>query len=101
MKALDFHHMVIKLQERFPGIIVKDSCDFYSEKTDAFRSIWIQNASSIPFTKKDTNTISSLDTGVYNYKDYDFEVYKKFDAWCQRRGWYASTESYTMQLFKL
>jgi len=36
-----------------------------------------------------------------DFKNYDFEVYKKFDKWCNRYGWYATSESYTLQLFKI
>lgn len=99
MKTLDFHQMVIKLQSRFPGIVIKDGCDFYSEKTEAFRSIWIPNSSEVSYTSKDLNTLYKAND--YFNKKYEFEVYKKFDSWCQKRGWYASTESYTMQIFKL
>lgn len=99
MKKLSFTEMVQKLQKRFEGIELFDYIECDKTYKPQF-SIWIKKGYLIPYTKKDTNTI--FYNGVpQNPKLYDFEVYIKFDKFCQRYGWYASTESYTLQLFKL
>ena len=100
MKKLTYEEMFFKLKNRFPGIEIKDSKAF-SYEYEYGQSLWLRNASSITYTNIDKNTLSALDTGIYNSKLYDIDVYIKFDKWCNKYGWYASTENYTLQLFKL
>ena len=97
MKNLNFEEIIAKLEYRFPNINAVDSFEFSKEYKKGC-SIWIRNASDITYTKKDKNTIYNTS---YYLKNYDIEVYNKFDKWCNRYGWYASTENYTLQLFKI
>jgi hypothetical protein len=99
MKKLSFAEMVQKLQKRFENIEVLDYIECNKNYKLNF-SIWIKKAYCIPYTKKDTNTIL-LNGYQNNQKLYELDVYKKFDKFCQRYGWYASTENYTLQLFKI
>lgn len=92
MKAI-----IEKLKHRFPTLIIKDSNEF-SNEYEIGTSLWLQNAQDVTYTKKDLNTIYNTSYGI---KGYDIEVYEKFNKWCNKYGWYASTENYTLQLFKI
>ena len=94
--------MIILINKRFPTIIVKDSNDF-SKDIPKGTSLWLTNTNEVTYTDKDENVICSLDVWVKasNTKLYDIDVYIKFGAWCNRYGWYASTENYTLNLFKI
>jgi hypothetical protein len=61
----------------------------------------LRNGSNVPYTDKDTNPLSGLDNIMCDNKNYDIDVYIKFDKWCNKRGWYASTEEYTLMLYKI
>lgn len=97
MKKLSFDELKEKLQKQFPSLIVKDSKEFYSEPFPEKQSLWLPNAESVSYTAKDHNTL--YQAHVCYDKNYNLEVYRKFDKWCNRYGWYASTENYTMQIF--
>ena len=86
-----------KLKHRFPRLIIKDSNEF-SNEYEIGTSLWLQNAQDVTYTKKDLNTIYNTSYGI---KGYDIEVYEKFNKWCNKYGYYASTENYTLQLFKI
>ena len=98
MKKLTYHEMYLKLQERFPELEILDNIEFSSEAKQN-NGFWLRNGSEITYTEKDKNTL--YQSVGYFRKDYDFEVYKKFDKWCNKYGWYATSESYTLQLFKI
>jgi hypothetical protein len=101
-KVLSYEEMFFKLRKRFPNIVVKDSNKF-SKDYDKGLSFWLPNANEIPYTNVDKNVLCSLDVWI-KFKDtklYDLDVYIKFDNWCKRYGWYASTENYTLQIFKV
>ena len=99
MKKLSYDEMVLKIKIRFPKLTIKDSKEFYGESTQEKFGIWLPNSEDVRYTDKDNNTLYRA--MMYNdNKNYTFEVYDKFDNWCQRYGWYATTESYAMQIFK-
>lgn len=100
MKNLSYEEMQVALEKRFPSLVIKDAKEF-SYEYSLKKSLWLQNASSVTYTEKDLNPISALDNCIYENKNYDIDVYNKFYTWCIKRGWYASTENYTLQLFKL
>lgn len=95
---LPYNKMFVKLQQRFPNIEVLDNIEFTNtvEKQTGF---WLKNADNTTYTNKDKNTLYQAMNN--DLKNYDLEVYKKFNKWCNRYGWYATSESYTLQLFKL
>jgi hypothetical protein len=92
--------IILELQKRFPTLDIRCGSEF-SKDYKPNHSIWLRNGSSVPYTSKDTNPLSALDNRIYNNKNYDIDVYIKFDKWCNKRGWYASTEDYTLMLYKL
>lgn len=92
--------MMEALVYRFPSITALDGNEF-SKDNSIGNSIWIKNGSSVPYTDKDRNPLCSLDTGIRNERLYDIEVYIKFNDWCYKRGWYATTEDYTLMLYQL
>lgn len=100
MKHLYFKQMQDKLRERFPQAIVKCASEF-SEDYKPGQAIWIPNGYQVEYTKKDSNSLTILDTGRYDVRGYDIDVYIKFNKWCNNRGWYASTEEYTLMLYIL
>ncbi len=100
MANLNYTQMFFAVRKRFPQLEVKCSSKF-SEEYEPNTSLWLKNASSVQYTDKDTNPLSALDNCIYESKHYEIDVYKKFEKWCNKKGWYASTESYTLQLFKL
>lgn len=90
--------MYLKLQERFPQLQVLDNTEF-SKDAKQDNGFWLRNGEEIKYTEKDKNTLyKSMNN---DFKNYDLEVYKKFDKWCNKYGWYATSESYTLQLFKI
>lgn len=95
---LPYNEMLIKLKERFPNLEILDNTEF-SKDAKPNNGFWLRNANDISYTNKDSNTLYQAMS--YDFKNYDFEVYKKFDKWCNRFGWYATSESYTLQLFSL
>jgi hypothetical protein len=98
MKKLTYHEMYLKLQERFPYLEVLDNTEFSKDAT-LNNGFWLRNADDINYTSKDKNTLyQSMNN---DFKNYDLEVYKKFNSWCNRYGWYATSESYTLQVFSL
>ena len=96
IKDLNFEQMSVKLKKRFPNLVVKDGNDFDNERTEIGKSFWLPNSEDITYTSKDSNTLYKCFGG----KGYDLEVYEKFDKWCNRYGWYATTDRYTMEIFK-
>ena len=92
--------MIEALKQRFEGSIILDGIEFSNEYKQGY-CIWFKNASDVTYTKKDLNPISAIDNGIYENKKYNMEVYHKFEKWCLKRGWYPSTENYTLNLFKL
>lgn len=90
--------MYLKLQERFPYLEILDNTEFSSE-TKTNNAFWLRNGESVTYTEKDKNTLYQAMNN--DFKNYDLEVYKKFDKWCNKYGWYATSESYTLQLFKI
>ena len=90
--------MLLKLQERFPKLEVLDNTEF-SKDAKPFTGFWLRNAEDITYTEKDLNTLYKAMNN--DYKNYDLEVYKKFNKFCNRFGWYATSESYTLQVFNL
>ena len=92
--------MMEALTKRFPSIVLHDGNTF-SKGITIGNGIWIKDGSSVPYTDKDSNPLSVLDTGILNERLYDIDVYKKFDKWCTKRGWYPTTEDYTLMLYKL
>jgi hypothetical protein len=98
MKKLSYNEMSLKLKERFPRLEVLDNTVF-SKDANINSSFWLRNAESINYTNKDKNTL--YQSMNLDYKNYDLEVYKKFNNFCNRFGWYATSESYTLQFFYL
>lgn len=96
MKELNFEQMSAKLKKRFPTLVIKDGKDFDSTRRGLGNSFWLPNSEDVTYTSKDDNTLYKS----YGGKGYELEVYEKFDKWCNRYGWYATTESYTMEIFK-
>ena len=96
---LSIEEMQFKLQQRFPKLEVLDNSEFSADQAKG-SGLWLKNASEISYTVNDNNTLLAGENEP-NSRLYELDVYKKFDAFCQKRGWYASTESYTLQLFKL
>jgi hypothetical protein len=97
---MDFSYskMLLKLKEKFPKLEILDNNEF-SKESVLNTGFWLRNAESVTYTEKDKNTLyqsMNLDS-----KNYDLEVYKKFDKWCNKYGYYATSESYTLQVFKL
>ena len=99
MSKLTFAEMVQKLKNRFNSIEVLDFIECDKNYKPQF-SIWIKNANCVTYTNKDKNTLL-CESYPKNPKLYELDVYRKFDKFCQKYGWYASTENYTLQLFKL
>jgi hypothetical protein len=97
---MKFTEIIVALQKRFPTLEIKCASEF-SKDYKPNRAIWLRNASSVQYTDKDTNPLSALDNRIYNNKNYDIDVYIKFDKWCNNKGWYASTEEYTLMLYKI
>lgn len=98
MKKLTFEQMKDKLSKRFPNLEILCNSEFNKE-IEPKTGFWLRNSESITYTEKDKNTLyQSMNN---DFKNYEFEVYKKFNSFCVRFGWYATSESYTMQLFKL
>jgi hypothetical protein len=97
---MNFNEIIVALQKRFPTLEIKCASEF-SKDYKPNRAIWLRNGSSVPYTDKDTNPLSALDNRIYNNKNYDIDVYIKFDKWCNKKGWYASTEEYTLMLYKI
>jgi hypothetical protein len=94
--------MVKALEKRFPTLNIKEGSSFSPDyASDNF--IWLPNASSVPYTEKDASPLSALDNWLSpsQHAKYDIDVYMKFNDWCKKKGWYASTESYTMMLIKI
>jgi len=100
MKNLSYEEMQLALEKRFPSLVIHDSSVFSSEY-EPNTSLWLRNASEVTYTEKDLNPISALDNRIYESKQYDLDVYIKFYDWCIKRGWYATTEDYTLMLIKL
>lgn len=98
MKKLSYNEMLLKLKERFPLLEVLDNTEFSKDAT-INSGFWLRNADSISYTNKDKNTL--YQSMNLDYKNYDLEVYKKFNKFCNRFGWYATSESYTLQVFSL
>lgn len=96
---LSFEEMRLKLQNRFPKLEVLDNSEFSADHAKS-TGFWLKNAHEVKYTNKDKNTLLASQNEP-NPKLYEFEVYKKLDVFCQKFGWYASTESYALQLFKL
>lgn len=96
---LSFKEMQLVLQKRFPKLEVLDNAEFSTDHAKE-SGFWLKNASEVTYTAKDKNTLLA-NGNEPNSRLYDIDVYKKLDAFCQKKGWYASTESYTLQLFKL
>jgi hypothetical protein len=97
---MTYDEIVVALKKRFPNLEIKDGSEFCKDYKP-YNSIWLSNASNIPYTQKDINPISGLDNRIYGDKNYDIDVYIKFNNWCNKRGWYATTEAYTLMLHKL
>ena len=97
---MNFDEIIVALQKRFPTLQIKCASEF-SKDYKPNQAIWLRNASSVPYTNKDTYPLSALDCGIYDNKNYDIDVYIKFDKWCNKKGWYASTEEYTLMLYKI
>jgi hypothetical protein len=98
MKKLTYPQMLLKLQNRFPTLQVLDNIEFSKDATP-LNGFWLRNCESVTYTKKDTNYLYKAMN--VDYKNYEFEVYKKFNGFCNRYGWYATSESYTLQVFSL
>ncbi len=98
MKKLSYNEMLLKLKERFPQLEILDN-NVFSKDATINKSFWLRNAESVSYTKKDKNTL--YQSMNLDYKNYDLEVYKKFNNFCNRFGWYATSESYTLQVFSL
>lgn len=98
-KELSYQDMFFKLKERFPTIIVKDNNEFTKDCAKGV-AFWLPNGNEVTYTDKDESVLCSLDVWVKNPNDYEIDVYKKFDKWCNRYGWYASTENYALNIFK-
>lgn len=92
--------IVEALNKRFPTLKLKCASEF-SKEYEPNKSLWLRNASDITYTEKDLNPISALDNCIYENKKYDLDVYTKFYDWCIKRGWYPTTEEYTLMLIKL
>jgi hypothetical protein len=92
--------IILALQKRFPTLEIKDGLEFSNDICN-YNCLWLKNGSDVPYTDKDKNPISGLDNMIYNDKRYDIDVYIKFNEWCIKRGWYASTENYTLMLYKI
>lgn len=90
--------MRLKLLDRFPTLEVLDNIEF-SSASEIKTGFWLRNGESVTYTEKDKNTLYQAMNN--DFKNYDLEVYKKFDKWCNKYGWYATSESYTLQLFKI
>ena len=97
---MNFTEIIVELQKRFPTLEIKCGSEF-SKDYKPNQSIWLRNGSNVPYTDKDTNPLSGLDNIMCDNKNYDIDVYIKFDKWCNKRGWYASTEEYTLMLYKI
>ena len=92
--------MMEALKKRFKNSEILDGFE-YSDEYSKTSCIWFRNASEITYTEKDLNPISALDNGIRSSKLYDLDVYHKFEKWCNKRGWYPSTEDYTLILFQI
>lgn len=95
---LSYNEMLLKLEERFPTLEVLDNSKFSKEATKN-TGFWLRNAESITYTILDKHKLYQAMN--YDFRNYDFEVYKKFNKWCNKFGWYATSESYTLQIFSL
>lgn len=98
LMKLSYQEMYFKLKERFPQLEVLDNTEF-SKDVKSNNSFWLRNGSKVTYTEKDKSTLYQAMN--LDFKNYDLEVYKKFDKWCNKYGWYATSESYTLQIFKL
>ena len=98
MKKLTYQEVYLKLQERFPNLEILDNIEF-SSASEIKTGFWLRNGESVTYTEKDKNTLYQAMNN--DFKNYDLEVYKKFNKWCNKYGWYATSESYTLQLFKI
>jgi hypothetical protein len=95
---LSYDEMFLKLQKRFPDLEILDNTE-YSKESKPMTGFWLKNGDEIPYSNKNQNTLyRSMNA---NYLNYEFEIYKRFDSWCKKYGFYASSENYTLQLFKL
>ena len=99
MKTLTYNEMLLKLKEHYPTLEILDSSEF-SKETSPNEGFWLRNASEVTYTEKDKNTILANENEP-NSRLYEIDVYKKFDLFCQRFGWYATTESYVLQICKI
>lgn len=90
--------MLLKLKERFPKLEIVDNVEFTKDASPN-TGFWLKNGDEITYTTKDKNTLYQAMN--LDFKNYDLEVYKKFNNWCNRYGWYVTSESYTLQVFKL
>ena len=98
MKTLSFLEMGNALKKRFPLMDLNCNSEYSSDypKNTGF---WIKGAEEITYTEKDLNTLY-LSNDYFN-NSYELNIYKKFAHWCLKRGYYVSSENYTLQIFKI
>jgi hypothetical protein len=97
MKNLSYSEMEADLKKRFPGIELLCNSN-YSQDYPKERGFWVRNCGELTYSTKDKNTLY-LGLDYYN-RDYELNIYKKFEAFCQARGWWTTSEDYTLQIFK-
>lgn len=92
MNKLAIEQFKVKLQKRFPLIVIKDGTEFSNELVTNKPSIWLPNAVDVSYTNKDKSTL---------YQYHKPTAYVKFIKWCNRYGWYPNTIDYTMLIFQI
>jgi len=98
MTDLSYSEMEMAIKKRFAGVELLCNSE-YSALYPKNEGFWIRGSENIRYTDKDRNTLYL--SNDYENKSYELNIYKKFDAWCKARGWFATSENYTLQIFKL
>ena len=97
MKNLTYHEMEADLKKRFPEMKILCNSEFTSSYPKGV-AFWAIGSDEQTYSDKDKNPLY-LANDYYNNK-YELNIYKKFHAFCKARGWFASSENYTLQIFK-
>lgn len=96
MKALIYDELVKQLTDRFPGIEIKDAHE-YSADIPPMHGLWIVNCRELTYTEKDQHVLYE----AYGpHKHYEMDIYRKFHQYCKARGWYATSENYTINIYR-
>lgn len=97
MKVLSFSEMETALKKRFPNIEVFCNSE-YSKEYPKNLGFWVKGSDELTYTAKNLNTLY-LANDYFN-NAYELNIYKKFSKWCEKRGYFVSSENNTLQIFK-